>query len=77
MSLLAGDVRYAFRMFGRCPGFTATFVLVLTLGIGANSAVFAIVDSILFRPLPYPEPDRLLVLGQKFKESPSPNSLAH
>jgi predicted permease len=64
MSRLVDDVLYAVRMFDRQPGFTAAFVLVLTLGIGANTAVFTVINSVLVRPLPYPDSDRLFALGE-------------
>jgi putative ABC transport system permease protein len=57
------DTRYALRGFGRSPVFTLTILLTLMLGIGATTAVFSIVDRILFRSLPYPHADRLVSVG--------------
>src|SRR5689334_4904291 len=57
------DLRYAWRALRRSPGFTAGAVLTLAVGIGASTAVFSVVDRILFRPLPYSEPERLASVG--------------
>jgi predicted permease len=58
------NVRYAIRSLLRTPGFTATAILTLALGIGANIAVFSALDAVLLKPLPYPNPDRLVRLRQ-------------
>jgi len=56
------DLRYAVRNLGRSPGFTVVAALTLTIGIGANSAIFSIIDTILLRPLPFHDPERLVRL---------------
>ena len=57
------DIRIALRGFGRSPGFTAAIVLVLALGIGANTAMFTVVNDVLLKPLPSPEGHRILHIG--------------
>jgi predicted permease len=59
------DLRYAFRGLLRNPGFALVAVLTLALGIGANTAIFTVVNTFLIRPLPYPEPDRLVSLFER------------
>ncbi|HEX6814179.1 MAG TPA: ABC transporter permease [Gemmatimonadaceae bacterium] len=61
---LAQDIRFAFRMLRRAPAFTTIVIITMALGIGATTAIFSVVDSVVLKPLPYPESDRIVRLYQ-------------
>ena len=67
---LRGDVRFALRQLRRAPAFTAVAALTLALGIGANSAIFALVDATLLHPIPFDQPDRLVMVSESLPRFP-------
>jgi predicted permease len=83
LETLLAEMRYALRGFANNPGFTAVAAITLALGIGMNSAIFSVVDAVMLRPLPYPQPQRLVALweynvkkGPDVEGSVSPANLA-
>src|SRR5580693_905847 len=70
--LFITDLRQALRALIRSPGFFALTVATLALGIGANTALFSVANSVLWRPLPFPEPERLVLITEQNIKKPGP-----
>ena len=71
LEAIARDTRHMARGLAASPGFALTVVLTLAIGIGANTAIFSVVDQLLLRPLPYPDGDRLVAVNETFRDMPN------
>src|SRR5262252_9207795 len=72
MRYLVADVRHSLRLLRKAPGFAAAVIVILALGIGANSALFTVIDRTVIRPLPYANPDRLMMVWEDFSAFGAP-----
>src|SRR4051794_12870832 len=74
---MINDLKYSLRMLLKSPGFSLIAIATLALGIGANSAIFSVIDTILLRPLPLPEPQQIvMIFGRSFQDGSDRNALA-
>src|SRR5579859_488978 len=73
MRVFLQDLRFALRQMGKRPGFASVVVLTMALGIGANAAIFSVLDAVLLRPLPYKDPDKLVKVWSRFTGIGMPN----
>ena len=74
MEILRSDLKQAFRMLRQNPGFSATAMAVLALGIGANTAIFSVINAVLLKPLPFPNPERMVFLMNTSAQGSGPGA---
>src|SRR5580704_6037014 len=77
MRSFVDDLRYAIRQMFKSPGFATIAIITLALGIGANTAVFSVVDAVILRPLPYHKPERLLSAQSAGTQDPRGKSMSY
>src|SRR6266545_3849544 len=75
MQTLLQDLRYGARMLLTKPGFTLIAVLTLALGIGANTTIFSVINSLLLKPIPFPDPDRLVLVWESQAKDPQSRNI--
>src|SRR5262250_2116639 len=66
METFLSDLRHSFRVLIKSPGFTLVAILALALGIGANAAIFSVIDRVLLRPLPFPDSERIMAVSRHY-----------